>query len=69
MDLFGGPDIPQPQLPNQPRVDDSGVQDAGRAELLRRARALGKQKTVVAGDLGGYGNYSAPTLLTKLGGL
>ena len=45
------PDIPQPVVPDQPKAVDQAVDNAGNAERLRRMRALGKQKSIFAGDM------------------
>jgi len=54
--LFSGPpDIPTPPpavAPPSPKQDDSTGENAANAERLRRLRALGKQKSVYAGELG-----------------
>lgn len=60
--LFSSPDIPEPKLPPPPKVDDNTLSNAADAERMRRMRALGKQQSIFAGELG-----PAPVLRATLG--
>lgn len=60
--LFSSPDIPEPKLPMPPKVDDNTLQNASNSEKQRRARALGKQQSIFAGDLMGAAPVLRPTL-------
>lgn len=62
--IFSSPDIPKPQPPIIPKVEDMATDNAARTEKARRMRSLGKQQSIFAGNV-----TSSPTLLTtKLGG-
>lgn len=49
--LFSTPSVPEPKLPPPPKVDDDSLQNAAQSERLRRARSIGKQQSIFAGEL------------------
>lgn len=60
--LFSSPKIPEPVLPPPPKVEDEAIPNAAKAERLRRLRALGKQKSIFAGETGSPASVLRPTL-------
>lgn len=53
--LFSTPDIPEQkpvQMPPAAKQDDSTSENAANAERIRRLKALSKQKSIFAGELG-----------------
>jgi hypothetical protein len=60
--LFSKPDIPEPKLPPPPKVQDQALENAERAERIRRLRAIGKQQSIFAGETATGVKTLSPTL-------
>lgn len=60
--LFSSPKIPEPTLPPPPKIEDEAIPNAANAERLRRLRAMGKQKSIFAGESTGSASVLRPTL-------